>query len=53
MMVGMWGKPEGFVGHEWVIVTEDTNPARLVYRRAGFSLHSINVQAYRRDRKVS
>ena len=31
----------------WVIVTESTNPAGRVYRRAGFELVAPSVQAYR------
>ncbi len=31
----------------WVIVTEATNPAGRVYRRAGFEPDTANVQAYR------
>ena len=32
---------------EWVVVTESTNPAGRVYRRAGFAPHAATVQAYR------
>jgi len=32
---------------EWVIVTESTNPAGRVYRRAGFAPAAASVQAYR------
>jgi len=32
---------------EWVIVTETTNSAGRVYRRAGFTPAAANVQAYR------
>jgi GNAT superfamily N-acetyltransferase len=32
----------------WVIVTESTNPAGRVYRRAGFQPDTGNAQAYRR-----
>lgn len=34
----------------WVIVTEATNPAGRVYRKAGFELDTATVQAYRRPR---
>ncbi len=34
----------------WVIVTEATNPAGRVYRKAGFELDTATVQAYRRLR---
>jgi GNAT superfamily N-acetyltransferase len=36
--------------HEWVIVTESTNDAGRVYRRAGFALDDSTVSAYRRPR---
>jgi hypothetical protein len=32
---------------QWVIVTEATNPAGRVYRKAGFELVEPIVQAYR------
>jgi GNAT superfamily N-acetyltransferase len=32
----------------WVIVTETTNPARDVYRGAGFEQHGLHVEAYRK-----
>jgi GNAT superfamily N-acetyltransferase len=32
---------------QWVIVTESTNPAGRVYRRAGFTPDAATVQAYR------
>lgn len=32
---------------QWVIVTESTNPAGRVYRRAGFELVAPSVEAYR------
>jgi GNAT superfamily N-acetyltransferase len=35
----------------WVIITESTNPAGRVYRRAGFVPGETNAQAYRRPRQ--
>ena len=35
----------------WVIVTESTNDAGRVYRRAGFTLDDAEVSAYRRPRR--
>jgi GNAT superfamily N-acetyltransferase len=40
-----WAADEGC--DEWVIVTESTNPAGRVYRRAGFAPDAATVQAYR------
>jgi GNAT superfamily N-acetyltransferase len=41
-----WAAAEGC--DEWVIVTESTNDAGRVYRRAGFALDDASVSAYRR-----
>jgi hypothetical protein len=49
-VAGQWAAEQGC--RQWVIVTEAANPAGLVYRRAGFTIHSTNVQAYKRDRGV-
>lgn len=35
----------------WVIITESTNPAGRVYRRAGFVPGETNAQAYRRPKR--
>jgi GNAT superfamily N-acetyltransferase len=40
-----WAAERGCV--QWVIVTEASNPAGRVYRRAGFELAAPSVQAYR------
>jgi GNAT superfamily N-acetyltransferase len=49
-VAGRWAARNGC--RQWVIVTEDTNPAGLVYRGAGFTVQRTNVQAYKRDRDV-
>jgi GNAT superfamily N-acetyltransferase len=40
-----WAQEAGC--QEWVIVTESTNPAGRVYRRAGFAPDAATAQAYR------
>jgi GNAT superfamily N-acetyltransferase len=50
-VAGQWAAQNGC--EQWVILTEDTNPARFVYRRAGFTVHQTNVQAYKPDRETS
>ncbi|HLP22844.1 MAG TPA: GNAT family N-acetyltransferase, partial [Microbacteriaceae bacterium] len=38
---------------EWVIVTEASNAAGRVYRRAGFEPHSASVNAYRNGERLT
>jgi len=38
---------ESYGCDRWVVVTEATNPAKSVYRRAGLEPHSTRVAAYR------
>ena len=45
-VAGAWARDEGC--NQWVIVTEATNPAGRVYRRAGFVVDAPLVTAYRR-----
>ncbi|MEU0498885.1 GNAT family N-acetyltransferase [Mycobacterium sp. NPDC006124] len=45
-VAGAWAASRGCT--QWVIVTEATNPAGRVYRRAGFTPVEPIVQAYRR-----
>jgi GNAT superfamily N-acetyltransferase len=45
-VAGEWAARRGC--RQWVIVTEETNPAGRVYRRAGFAPRGTMVQAYRR-----
>jgi GNAT superfamily N-acetyltransferase len=49
-VAGKWAAQNGC--QQWVILTEDTNPARFVYRRAGFTVHQTNVQAYKHAREA-
>jgi GNAT superfamily N-acetyltransferase len=49
-VAGQWAAENGC--RQWVILTESTNPARFVYRQAGFTVHRTNVQAYKRDREA-
>ncbi len=44
-VAGAWAAQRGC--DQWVIVTEATNPAGRVYRKAGFELNASNAQAYR------
>lgn len=44
-VAGAWAGERGC--DQWVIVTEATNPAGRVYRRAGFAPDQPNAQAYR------
>lgn len=47
-VAGAWAATRGCT--QWVIVTEATNPAGRVYRRAGFEPVAPSVQAYRAPR---
>ena len=47
-VAAVWASERGCT--RWVIVTEATNPAGRVYRRAGFELVAPSVQAYRAPR---
>lgn len=45
-VAAQWSADQGC--HQWVIVTEATNPAGRVYRAAGFELDTSTSQIYRR-----
>jgi GNAT superfamily N-acetyltransferase len=47
-VAGSWAAEHGC--DRWVIVTESTNPAGRVYRRAGFRPDTGNAQVYRNSR---